>query len=46
MQSELLKGLDAPLPEKKYSWEGEDADDDWPFDERPGEGQGRPYRHR
>jgi membrane associated rhomboid family serine protease len=33
----LFKGLDPPLPEKKYSWEGEHAEeDDWPFDERPG----------
>lgn len=29
----LLKGLDPPPPEKKYSWEGEDADDGWPFDD-------------
>jgi len=29
----LLKGLDRPSPEKRYSWEGEDADDDWPFNQ-------------
>jgi len=28
----LLKGVDRPPPEKKYSWEGEEPDDDWPFD--------------
>jgi membrane associated rhomboid family serine protease len=33
----FLRGLDPPPEEKKYSWEGEDADeDDWPFDEWPG----------
>lgn len=32
----LLKGLDPPPPEKRYSWEGEDADNAWPFEERPG----------
>jgi membrane associated rhomboid family serine protease len=33
----LLRGLDPPPPEKKYSWEGEDADaNDWPFYEQPG----------
>ena len=37
----LLKGLDPPPPEKRYSWEDEDADDDWPFDEQPGEDNNR-----
>ena len=33
----LLKRLDPPPPEKKYSWELEGAEeDDWPFDELPG----------
>lgn len=32
----LLKGLDPPPPEKRYSWEGDDTDDGWPFDETPG----------
>jgi len=31
----LLRGLDPPPPEKKYSWEGDDAEvDGWPFGER------------
>jgi len=33
----LLKGLDPPPLEKKYSWEIEGADDGWPFDEYQGE---------
>lgn len=34
----LLKGIDPPPPERKYSWEGDDANgDDWPFDEFPGD---------
>lgn len=33
----LLKGLDPSPPERKYSWEVEDAEvDDWPFKERSG----------
>lgn len=36
----LLKGLDPPPQEKKYDWEGEDGDDDWPFDELPGQHNG------
>lgn len=32
----LLKGLDPPPPEKRYSWEDDEAEDeDWPFDESP-----------
>lgn len=32
----VLRGLDPPPPEKKYSWETEGAEeDDWPFDEWP-----------
>jgi membrane associated rhomboid family serine protease len=37
----LLKGLDPPPPEKKYSWEGEGAVDDWPFDVHPGREENR-----
>lgn len=32
----VLKGLDPAPPEKKYSWEGEEAEDNWPFSEQPG----------
>jgi membrane associated rhomboid family serine protease len=32
-----LRGLDPPLPEKKYSWEDEEAEDDRPFDNQQGE---------
>jgi hypothetical protein len=33
----FLRRLDPPPEEKKYSWEGDDGEeDDWPFDEWPG----------
>lgn len=32
----LLRRMDPPPPEKRYSWEGEDDDgDDWPFESTP-----------
>jgi membrane associated rhomboid family serine protease len=42
----VLKGLDPPPEENKYGWEGEDGDDDWPFEEELEEKEDRnsPFR--
>jgi hypothetical protein len=33
----LLRGLDPPPPEKKYSWEEGDDGEDWPPGNAPGD---------